>query len=208
MASFLYKGLFICILILCLIGCQKNEIKNYGGDLNMSNIILVVAQNGFQEKELSDTKDALQKAGFKCDIAAKNMSWAVGKEGMKIMPDLTIGDAIESLAMYAGVAFIGGPGAASYFEDKEALELAKKSYSSGKLTAAICIAPVILANAGILEGRKATVWDIDGKQSSYFEDLDIMYTGQDVTVDGKIITGNGPMAAKKFGEEIAKLLEE
>jgi len=54
-----------------------------------------------------DTKEALQKEGFKCDIAAKNLTWAVGKTGIKVMPDLTLSDAIESLAMYAGVAFIG-----------------------------------------------------------------------------------------------------
>jgi protease I len=109
--------------------------------------------------------------------------------------------------MYAGVAFIGGPGAVAYFNDSEALELARKSYESGKVTAAVCIGPMILAHAGILKGKKATVWDGDGKQSAYFKKNGIDYTGQPVTADGNIVTGNGPEAAKAFGEEIAKLLE-
>jgi protease I len=173
----------------------------------MTNVILVVAQEGFQEKEFSDTKDALKKEGFKCDVASKNMDWAVGKEGMRIMPDLTIGDAIESLDMYGGVAFIGGPGAVSYFEDHEALKLAKLCFEKGKITGAICIAPMILAKAGILSGRKATVWDKDLMQSTFFKKYGISYTGAPVTTDGIIVTGNGPEAAKAFGEAIAKLLD-
>ena len=173
----------------------------------MTNIILVVAQNGFQEKELMDTKEALQKEGFKCDIAAKNLSWAVSKNGMRVMPDLTLSDAVDSLAMYGGVVFIGGPGAVAYFNDSEALELARKSYESGKVTAAVCIGPMILVHAGILKGKKATVWDADGQQSAYFKKNGINYTGASVTADGNIVTGNGPESAKAFGEEIAKLLE-
>jgi protease I len=207
MANFLYRGLFFCVVAVLIIGCEQKSVIDIKGDNNMTNIILVVAQDGFQEKELTDTKDALQKEGFKCDIAAKNMSWAVGKTGMKIMPDLTISDAIESLAMYGGVAFIGGPGAVMYFNDSEALKLAKKSYDSGKVTAAVCIGPMILAYAGILSGKKATVWDGDMVQSAYFRKNGINYTGAEVTVDGMIVTGNGPNAAKKFGEEIARLLE-
>lgn len=207
MANFLYKALFFCILISLIAGCSKEEIIEDKGDAKMGNVILVVAQEGFQEKELTDTKDALQKEGFKCDIAAKNLTWAVGKTGMRIMPDLTIGDAISSLSMYAGVAFIGGPGAAAYFDDNEALKLAKLSYEKGKVTGAICIAPMILAKAGVLAGKKATVWDGDSEQSDFFKKNGINYTGAEVTVDGKTVTGNGPNAARAFGEAIAKILE-
>jgi len=81
------------------------------------------------------------------------------------------------------------------------------SYEKGKVTAAVCIAPMILAKAGILKGKKATVWDGDLEQSAYFKKNGIDYTGSEVTVDGKIVTGNGPNAAKAFGEAVAKLLE-
>jgi len=172
------------------------------------NIVLVVAQKDFQDKEFSDTKDALQKAGFKCDVAAKTIDPAEGKFGLKLMPDLTIEDAIDSLDMYAGIVFIGGPGATVYIDDPDALSLAKRCFDKGKVTAAICIAPMILANAGILKNKNATVWDGDKEQSAYFAKNSIRYTGQDVSVDGNIVTGNGPMAARKFGEAIARLLEQ
>lgn len=172
------------------------------------NVILVVAQHGFQDKEFSDTKEALRSKGFKCDVAAKTLNKASGKSGLEIMPDLTIEDALESLDMYAGVVFIGGPGATAYFDDKSALELSKLTFEKGKIIAAICIAPMILAKAGILKYKYATVWDSDNKQSAYFKQHSIKYTGEDVTVDENIVTGNGPDAAKKFGEKIAEILEK
>ena len=121
-------------------------------------------------------------------------------------PDITIEDALTGLEMYKAVVFIGGGGAVAYQEDDEALELAKKSFEKGLVVGAICIAPMILAKVGLLEAKKATVWDGDGEQSSYFNHNGIEYTGEDVSVDGKIVTGNGPMAASAFGEKIASLL--
>ena len=82
----------------------------------------------------------------------------------------------------------------------------KMALDKNKLVCAICIAPMILAKAGLLKDINATVWDVDGKQSSYFNSHGIKYTGEDVTVDGNIITANGPDAASAFGEKIAELL--
>ncbi|MDD5086856.1 MAG: DJ-1/PfpI family protein, partial [Candidatus Nanoarchaeia archaeon] len=76
-------------------------------------------------------------------------------------------------------------------------------YESGKITAAICIAPVILANAGVLDGKKATVFP-SGKDDIMVRGAD--YTGEQVTQDGKVITANGPAAARSFGEAIVKEL--
>lgn len=172
----------------------------------MGNVVLIIAQENFQDKELIDTKDALQSKGFKCDIASKTVEPAKGAFGLEIIPDITIEDALVGLDMYKAMVFIGGSGAQSYFDDKEALGLAKLSYNKGKITAAICIAPIILAKTGILEGKKATAWDGDKQQSAYFNQHNIEFTGEDVTIDGNIVTANGPPAAKAFGEKIAELL--
>jgi protease I len=69
---------------------------------------------------------------------------------------------------------------------------------------AICIAPVILANAGLLKGKKATVFP-DGKE--IFQANQVIYTGNQVTIDGRLITGCGPEAAEKFGRELVTLLK-
>jgi protease I len=104
--------------------------------------------------------------------------------------------------------FIGGSGASVFFDNSVALDIARKSFEQGKVTAAICIAPIILANAGILQGRDATVWDSgSGEMVSQLEAHGAKFQNDAVVEDGKIITANGPDAATKFGKAIARLLK-
>ena len=70
---------------------------------------------------------------------------------------------------------------------------------------AICIAPTILAAAGVLEGIKATVWNRDNAESAFLELHGAIFTNESVTQDGLIITGNGPEAAEEFGKIFASL---
>ena len=99
--------------------------------------------------------------------------------------------------------FIGGPGSFEYFYDPTALNLAQDFYNAGKLTTAICAAPVILANAGVLDEKNATCWN---GVANVLTDNGANYTGKDVEVDGLIITGDGPLSATKFGLAIAENL--
>jgi|SRR3989344_6839396 len=173
----------------------------------MAEVILVIAQKNFQPVELMDTKKAIQSKGFSTVIASKTIAQAIATDGTRIMPDISLKEAIESLDLYKAVVFIGGGGSEQYFNDMEALELAKKSYEKEKITAAICIAPVILANAGILERKKATVWDNEQEEfSAILQEKGADCTGNDVESDGIIITANGPQAATEFGNKIAELL--
>jgi len=173
----------------------------------MTNLILVIPTSGFRDKELIDTKDALQSKGFKCDIASKTGEMSIGADGLEVTPDITIKDAIIGIDMYEAVCFIGGPGTKEYFDDTGAHELVKRAIKKDKVMAAICIAPMILARTGVLDGKKATVWNEDENQSAYFRQRHINYTGDNVTVDGKIVTANGPDSARDFGLKIAELLE-
>jgi len=106
---------------------------------------------------------------------------------------------------YDRTVFISGPGALSLAERGDAKALAVETLAAGKILGAICIAPVILARAGVLNGRRATVWDSDGEQAALLKASGAIYTGEAVTVDRKIVTGNGPMAAEVFGKTFAEL---
>jgi protease I len=164
-------------------------------------VALVIAEKVFRDEEYQTPKLILERAGFKVLTASTNVKKATGKLGLVVKPDILVKDLINQ--DLDALIFVGGGGSSQYFEDATAHQLARHFYSQGKVVGAICIAPVILANAGLLKGKKATVYP-DGKDR--LQANGAIYTGAGFEVDGKIITGNGPEASEKFGEELVKLL--
>lgn len=68
---------------------------------------------------------------------------------------------------------------------------------------AICLAPVTLANAGLLEGKRATVYP---SAKSFLKWKGATYTGNPVEVDGNIVTANGPEVAEEFAQAVAGMV--
>ena len=109
----------------------------------------------------------------------------------------------------AAVVFVGGSGAQKYYSNERALTIAREAYEKGKVLGAICIAPGILAKAGVLKGKNATIWDSgSGEFVKILEENGAIYTGMNVEIDGNIITANGPHAAQGFAEAIIEKLVE
>ena len=165
-------------------------------------VLFVVAPGNFRDEELFEPKAVLERAGVKTAIASRQAGTITGAGGGKASATIALQSA--DAANYDAIVFIGGPGASAYFNDSTAQQIAIDAVEQGKILAAICIAPSILANAGILEGKKATCFS---GEAGNLQAKGANYTGQAVTVDGRIITANGPSAAKKFGEEILKSLQ-
>jgi protease I len=65
-----------------------------------------------------------------------------------------------------------------------------------------------LAKAGVLKGKKATVWSssLDRGPVKILKENGVIYEDKDVVQDGKIITANGPGAAEEFGQKLAEAL--
>ena len=169
----------------------------------MKNVVFVVAEREFRDEEYREPKDILTEAGFSVITASTVTNEIEGKLGLKITPDINVKDI--NVDEIDALIFIGGGGSAQYFEDPLAHDLANQIAKQNKVVGAICIAPVILANAGLLKGKKATVFP-DG-----IEVLDkngATYTGNAVEIDDNIITGNGPTAATEFGNALVKLLSQ
>jgi len=164
-------------------------------------VLMVIAKEGFRDEELFETRKQIERKGHKVSVASTTTSEARGAMGGTIKPDLTV-SAVD-VSIYDAVVFVGGPGAKVLLKDEKILALAKAAAQAGKLVAAICIAPEILANAGLLKGKKATAWR--GSQDHLKAKGALVKAGP-VVQDGRIITGNGPGAARAFGEAIAKYL--
>lgn len=166
----------------------------------MAKVLMVISPNGYQDFEYEETKKVLVENGHTITTASTTET-ALGALGGATKIDTLLGQ--TNSTNYDAIVFIGGPGTGVYFQNQKAHSLAKEFLAADKLVAAICIAPVILANAGILEGKKATVFP-SGAQD--LANKGAICTGANVETDGKIVTANGPVSAKEFGKKITKLL--
>ena len=163
---------------------------------------LIIAHQRFRDEELLEPKRILEEGGVGVTLVSTSLETATGMLGAKVKPDILLDDL--KVEDYDAIVFIGGSGASEYWNNPKALEIAEEAAKAGKLVGAICIAPVTLANAGILRGKRATVFSSEvGKIKS----KGAVYTGAGVEVDGNIITGEGPTSAEKFGRALLDALK-
>ncbi len=165
--------------------------------------LVIIANEGYQDHEFAGTEMGLVNAGFQVIVASTEVGPCRGKFGGHVDAQMAIHDL--DVKDFDRVAFIGGPGAKTLQNNHDAHRIAKDTVKAGKILGAICIAPTILAKAGVLKGKRATVWNEDGAQDQLLTENGATYTGDEVTIDGKIVTGNGPEAATKFGLTFASL---
>lgn len=196
----------ILTLILLLTGCatKQDAVQPSGGDMILTNkkVLIVIPPKDFRDSEYNEPRQVIENSGAEVKVASIQSGESIGAEGTVVQIDLTISEV--SVGDFDAVVFVGGPGMAQIVGDESLQVLAKKFYDAEKLTAAICVAPAILAKAGILSGKQATAWP--GVKED-LENSGAVYTGEPVTVDNKIITGSGPAVAKEFGEKIVEELE-
>jgi len=164
-------------------------------------VIMVIPPEKFRDEEYLEPRDLFQERGIDVRTASKITGLAYGMLGATV--DVNFNYNNISVENFDAIVFVGGSGASVYFDDPVAMKLAKDFYAAKKIVAAICIAPSILANAGILQGKNATAFS---SESSNLRAKGAYYTGEDITQDGRIITAKGPSAAKQFAETIAQAL--
>ncbi len=169
-------------------------------------IAMVVAFQDFRDEELFIPRSIFLNEGAEVKIVSEKKGEAVGSYGGTILVDLELNELKG--ANFNAVVFVGGSGAAAYIENEECWRIARETVEQGRILGAICIAPAILARSGVLEGKKATVWSsrIDKSAVKILENSGALYENKPVVIDDRIITANGPTAARKFGEEIVRAL--
>jgi protease I len=109
---------------------------------------------------------------------------------------------------YDAIVIVGGIGSKEYLWDNTDLqELVKEFYNDGKVVSAICLSPVVLARAGVLKDKEATVYAAK-EAIKELEKHGAIYVDEGVVVDGNVVTAKNPNHAKNFGLQIVKLLEK
>lgn len=171
-------------------------------------ILMVVAFENFSDEEYFIPKEILEKAGFFIDTTSTQKGMAKGTDGGEAVVHIGL-EEVES-ENYQAIIFCGGSGMAEELDNPDFHKLAKDFYQSGKPVAAICVAPALLAKAGILKDKKATVWSstLDKSLIKVLENNGARYEESSVVVDKTIITANGPAAAEEFGEKIVEILKK
>jgi protease I len=170
-------------------------------DLSGKKVLMVVAPHNFRDEEAFIPKKILEEAGLSVVIVSSGVPQAKSMFGRLIPVEQDLSQA--ETGGFEAVVFVGGSGASFYFNHPAVLNLAKNFAQLGKVIGAICIAPSILANAGLLSGKRATAFS---SESGNLIAKGAEYTGEPVTVDGKIITANGPEAAEEFANKIVEAL--
>ncbi len=166
-------------------------------------VLMVVAEEGFRDEEYHVPRSVLEENGVRVTVASSDTMPAKGMLGLEVKPDLALKDV--KVEDYDCLIFVGGVGAEEYWDDEVAHSLAISAADSGKVLGAICIAPVTLARAGVLRGKKGTVFKTR-RTIEAFKREGVIYTGDEVTVSGRIVTGRDPEAAEKFARSIVSLL--
>jgi len=165
----------------------------------MTKAVLFLA-TGFEDIEVASIIDTLSRGGVEVVIAGLQAGAIEGKYRIKVVPDIAIDD-IE-LEKYDAVILPGGyPGYANLGADRRVLDSVKKAFEIGIFVAAICGAPSVLAKAGVLKGKKATIYpgmeaELTGAKPS----------NERVVVDGTVVTSQGPGTALEFGVKLVEIL--
>jgi len=163
--------------------------------------VLITARENFRDEELFETRRVLNAAGVETVIASTKIGPIRGMLGN--IAEATILVNQVRVDDYDAIIFVGGSGAAEYFDSPVALNIAREAAHKRKVLAAICIAPTVLANAGVLNGVRATSFLSERER---LQQAGAIYTGVPVERAGLIITGSGPMATVLFGQAIADAL--
>jgi len=154
----------------------------------------------FSGEEFEPTLRQLSAAGLQTRIASSDSAVAVSMDQVLVKPDITLGEA--QVADYDGLVLIGGSGAALGWGDSLLQARCREFAESGRVVAAIGIAPITLARAGILKGRQATVFR-ERAAISILREAGAKYRFKQLVADRNIVTAASAEQARAFGQAVA-----
>lgn len=163
-------------------------------------VLIFLPQRLFSSEEFEPTLRELSLAGLQTRIASSDTGVAVSMGQVVVKPDLALRDV--QVADYAGLVLIGGSGAAITWGDSLLQTRCRQFAESGRVVAAIGIAPITLARAGVLKGRKATVFH-ERSAIGWLKESGARFSFRELVTDRNIITAANAEQAHAFGRAVA-----
>lgn len=167
-------------------------------------VLIVIAHRDFDDTEFKETRDLFAKSGLTVVVAStENTTAARGTYGMTVTPDITLEEV--DTGDFDGLVVIGGDGCRTLWDNRKLHEIVRDFNKDSKTIAAICLAPMVLANAGILEDKIVTAYptvrDEIGKCCA-------KCTDSEIEISGNVITCSEPKAAANFAKTVLRVMSQ
>ena len=166
-------------------------------------VLFLVAPKGYQDEELEKPRRVLEAAGAEIVVATLSGGVATGQAG-------TVPETLSVVELrpteYAGAVVVGGPGAPDLWENGIAHKFFRMAAHDGKPVGALSLGVGLLAKAGLLEGKPATIW-VTPDALRALKDGGAKFEKKPVVIAGGIVTADGPASAESFGNIFAELLD-
>jgi len=173
--------------------------------LTGTKILMVIAPEQFRDEELLEPKKIFEQAGAQVVVASTLKGKATGMLGATVHADISLDDAKSP--EYKAIVVVGGMGSPEHLWKNTRLHgLLRECSQKGNVVAGICLSGAVLANAGVLAAKKATVWATPESLQA-LEKGKARYTQEHVVSDGNVVTADGPEAAAEFGSAVATALQ-
>lgn len=183
----------------------RTERTHQAGELAGKKVLLVVAPKDFRDEEFFTPRHVLEEKGAQVTVASSVKETAKGMLGGTVRPGVAFSEVRG--ADYDAVVIAGGAGSKVYlWDDRELLRIVREACNQGKVVAAICLSPVVLARAGCLDGKDATVFP-DPAAVRELKSAGARYVDRGVVVSGNVVTARDPQSAEAFARAVAGLLE-
>ena len=164
--------------------------------------ILLLAENGFEDRELMYPYYRFQEAGYQVVVVGPRVKETYnGEHGLTITADLS--PAEVNIDDYVGVIVPGGRAPDRMRRDKGLVKLVKDAVEKGKLIAAICHGPQLLIEADVVRGRRMTCFM---SVATDLKNAGATYDDKSVVVDGKFVTSRFPADLPDFCRESLRVL--
>jgi protease I len=172
----------------------------------MIKVLMMVAPEQFRDEELAVPRHAFLKEGWTVVTASTHRGEGTGMMGAQETFQVGLND-ITNPSDYKALVIVGGYGAVEHLWHKAQLhELCRTMHAQGAVVSAICVSPVVLANAGLLSGKTASVFQMPESLEA-FQQNHVTVADTPVTVDGCIVTANAPEVAQAFADAVIQAIQ-